>query len=281
MVAKVTDPLGVEDEGLGLLTRTKTFRDRVQAGGGSIEDGSLENLYDPILRAIKGFSGVGPSDLVLFVSASAVENNSGSIPTLFDASGGENDATQTDTAKQPTLKKDGIGGRWEANGDGNDDRLRIPSEVADAFESGSKGTVMSVVRYKSPSNYEHVFSLDDGAPYWLIRCNSIGDITTFVDDGSTRKKAIGSNPSFPATLVHSGRYNGSEIVVRENGVQTGLRSASLGDSTYTGKEYLMSRDSGNRLKGAFACTIAFGTPLSDTQLSEIEDKANTYYDNIY
>jgi hypothetical protein len=120
MVAKLTDPLGASEE---LLARTKTFRHRVKGENGSIEDDSMEGLYDPILRTVKGFSGVGLSDLVLFVSASAVEINSGSIPTLFDASGNEYDAIQTTTADQPTLDKNSIGGRWGAVLDGGDDQM--------------------------------------------------------------------------------------------------------------------------------------------------------------
>jgi len=264
-----------------LLERTQTFRDRVEGSNGSLEDDCLEGLYDPILRTVKDFSGVGLSDLVLFVSASAVENNSGSIPTLFDASGNEYDATQTDTAKQPTLDKNGIGGRWEANGDGNDDIVRIPSGVADAFESGSKGTVIVVVRYNSPSDFTDVFALDESDPFWIIRSNDTRDIITLVGNGSGFETATGTSPSYPITLVQSGRYDGSRIVVRENGKETGLNSVSFGDSTYTGQEYLMGRSNGENVKGALACTIAFGTPLSDTQVSKIEDNANTYYNNIY
>jgi hypothetical protein len=253
----------------------------VKGKNGSIEDDSLEGLYDPILRTVKGFSGVGLSDLVLFVSASAVEVNSGSIPKIFDASGNENDATQTDTAKQPALHKNGIGGRWEANGDGNDDILQIPSAVADAFESESTGTVCVVVRYEDSSDYRHAFRLDEGDPFWMLRSDNNGKITTLVGDGSGFTSVKGSNPSRPVTLVQSGRYDGSEVVVRENGTETQSSSVSFGDSTYTGKDHLMGRSGVDYLKGALSCTIAFGTPLSDTQLSEIEDKANTYYDNIY
>jgi hypothetical protein len=127
MVAKLTDPLGVSEE---LLGRTQTFRDRVQAGGGSIEDGALEGLYDPTLRAIEGFSGVGLSDLVFFGAASAIENNSGSIQTLFDASGNEHDAMQTTTAEQPTLDKSSIGGRRGASGDGTDDTITTGRDIS-------------------------------------------------------------------------------------------------------------------------------------------------------
>ena len=269
-------PFGVS----GLLERTRTFRDRVKGENGSIEDGSLEGLYDPILRTVKGFSGVGLSDLVFFGSGSAVEVNSGSIPKIFDGSGNENDAIQTTTADQPTLDKNGIGGRWEANADGGDS-LRVPSGVADAFESGSEGTAIVVVRYNSPSAYVNAFALDDSGPFWIMRSNNFGEIVILVDDGSSGATVTGSTPSHPVTLIQSGRYDGSEVVVRENGAETGSASTSLGDSTYTGKEFLMRRSTGENIKGALACTIAFGTPLSNTQASKIEDKANTYYNNIY
>jgi hypothetical protein len=128
---KLTSPLGVadggENGGSNLLTRTQHFRDRVKGENGVIEDGSLENLYDRMFRTVKGFSGVGLSDLKFFMADSALENNSGSIPKIFDASGGEHDAVQNDTAKQAVLDKNSIGGRWGAYYGGSDDSMSVPT----------------------------------------------------------------------------------------------------------------------------------------------------------
>ena len=122
MVAKLTDPLGAR-----LLERTRVFRDRVKGSGGVIEDGYLENLFDPIYQKVKDW-GL-ESDLEFFGSASAVENNSGSIPKIFDGSGNELDAVQNDSAKQPALNKNGVGGHWEGSGDGTDDSWATANDI--------------------------------------------------------------------------------------------------------------------------------------------------------
>jgi hypothetical protein len=167
-----------------ILARTRTFRDRVKNESGEIEEESLEGLYDPILKTTKGFSGVGLSDLVLFVSASAIENNAGSIPKLFDASGNENDATQSDTAKQPALDKNSIGGRWGASFDGGDDEMVNKNSLA-----------------TSPSTH-----------FWTASLNKTPDVEHLVDGNqnnslSTRQivRVAGSNDKW-------GIYNGKNLL---------------------------------------------------------------------
>jgi len=202
MVAKLTDPLG----GARFLGRTQTFRDRVQASGGSIQDGALEDLYDPIVRAIKGFSGVSLSDLVFFGSGSAVKINSGSIPTIFDASGNEYDATQTDTAKQLALDKDGIGGRWEASGDGSDDVMNTPVNL------GSTGTVIVVgaVSGSGAAIIGQPYIFEDSGSWAIYNGSTItgGSHDTDAHDFAARFDGSGSRLRVDGTEVLSGDAGG-------------------------------------------------------------------------
>lgn len=280
-IGKSTSVLsGVSPLSSGLLDRTKVFRDRAKTEGGEIEDKCLQGLYDPVLRSVKNWDLL--PKLSFFGSASVIKNNSGSITKVFDSSGNEYDASQQHTSHQPTLDKNSIGGRWGINGDGDDDYFNLPAGVADTFESGSEGTVIVVVRYEYDTYYKNSFALDESYPYWLLRTDNSNNIVTFVADSSGGEAATGSTLTEATTLIHSGRYDGSKIVNRENGSQTASTNVSLGDSTYSDDEYLMGRSaSGERIAGLFSCAIAFGVPLSNSQLSELEDKTNSYYNNIY
>jgi len=139
-------PTGVQK---GLIERTRTFRDRVQSSNGSIEDRALEGLYDPILRAVKDWGLL--DDLMFFGAASAIENNSGSIATLFDASGKEHDADQIIIAHQPTLDKNSIGGRWGMNFDGSGDEM-----ISNNSFTTSPATHFWVASLNTSSSRKHI-----------------------------------------------------------------------------------------------------------------------------
>jgi len=151
--------------GAGLLKRTRVFRDRVLGNGGSIEEGALGGLYDPILRKVKEWGLLG--DLVFFGAASAVENNSGSIPTIFDASGNEYDATQSDTAKQPALDKNSVGGRWGAGFDGADDDARAPTNP---LTLTNPFTVVSLWRSNDTTVNTNAWAVEDSSDTEFLGC---------------------------------------------------------------------------------------------------------------
>ena len=280
MVAKLTDPLGAAR----LLGRTQTFRDRVESNGGSIEDDSLEDLYDPILRAIKGFSGVGLSDLVLFVSASAVEINSGSIPTIFDASGNENDAIQTTTANQPTLDKNGIGGRWTADFDGLGDWSYVSfSSAADAR------TFFCVAEYDSlPGNNPGLWGYQSVARDWQqFVFKSKEDLRgrLYQEDGTQIDFSKGNGPILSAdTPFHTvqradgtsnatQRQNGSAVEsIPYNGTIRDLDHLMLGNQSGS-----FSYNGNGGWDGGISLWISFETHLSDAQVSEIESIYTDFY----
>jgi len=276
MVAKLTDPLG----GARLLARTQTFRDRVQANGGSIEDGSLENLYDPILRKVKDWGLL--SELVYFGAVSAVEVNSGSITTIFDGSGDENDAIQTTTADQPTLNKSGIGGRWTADLDGSDDWMYATfSSTADAR------TFFCVAEYDSlPYNNVGLWGYQSSARDWqqFVDKNNKDLWCRFYQGDGTQKNFERSNgPALSAnTTFHTvQRADGvSTSTQRQNGSQ--VDSISY-DGTIEDLDNLMLGNQNDSFTysegwdGGIPLWISFETHLSDAQVQEIEKIYTDFY----
>jgi hypothetical protein len=266
MVAKLTDPLGVSEE---LLARTQTFRDRVKAGGGSIEDGALESLYDPILRAIKGFTGVGLSDLVFFGAGSAVENNSGSIPALFDASGNENDVTQSDTAKQPT--EGTYNGRASALYDITDDVLS-----ASIGDLPDQGTII-VAADSALGKNEGWIDLTDGSGTntGFLLFGSNGDsLKGRVRSGGSRVTAVGTKSGGKVTVSAIYDASSSRLEVIENGSVVGTASPGTLDNTISELRYggLFEFSGEYAARGdGLPVAIVMSVALSGSQHSELRN----------
>ena len=262
MMAKLTDPLGAR-----LLERTRTFRDRVQESGGSIENGSLENLYDPILRKVKEWGLL--SDLVFFGAASAVETNSGSIATLFDASGNENDATQSDSAKQPTDTTDSeFGGRAVALSDGSDDIL------TSSLSSHTQPTThLTLVRTDDPNtNDQRTISTTGGGdttPYQTININN-GDWVAFAGS-QLRDGSPGSSP-----VILSSRFDGTDSIIWRDGTNEVTGDAGTYD---IGSQLALLNLPGRTevFNGPSAMGLVIAAKLTDHQLSEIESTLTSYY----
>jgi len=273
----ITSPLGA-----GLLGRTQAFRDRVEATGGSIEDGALEGLYDPILRAVKDWGLL--DDLVFFGSASAVENNSGSIATLFDASGNEHDAIQTDTAKRAVLNKNGIGGRWVADFDGTDDWTYVSfSSTADAR------TFFCVAEYRAlPDNNPGLWGYKGGVRIWQQFVDSRdGDLWGRLTQENDAKQdfsnengpLLSANTPFHTVQRADGsstatqRQNGSQVdSISYNGKIKGTNDLMLGQQSDT-----ISTNNNGLWDGRIALWVSFETHLSDAQVSEIENIYTDFY----
>jgi hypothetical protein len=249
----------------GLLQETETFRDRVKGENGSIEDGSLEDLYDPIVRTVKGFSGVGLSDLVLFVSASAVEINSGSIPTLFDASGNEHDAIQTTTADQPTLDKNSIGGRWGANFDGSGDQM-----ISNNNFTTTPATHFWVASLNVSPATEHIVdgnSNNKNSTRQIVRTKS-SDWSIWDYNKLTDGQADQNDHVFEA--VFDG--GNSEIIIDGTSVAQGnAGTGTLEDMT------IGSQRGGNHWEGLINGGVILDSKLSSSQRSKIRSHIQDWY----
>jgi hypothetical protein len=260
MAAKLIDPLG----GARLLERTRTFRDRVKAGGGSIEDGALENLYDPILRKVKEWGLL--SDLVFFGAASAVEINSGSIPTIFGASGNENDATQSDTAKQPT--KETVNGRIAATGDGSDDILLTQNDIG---ISGSENREMIVV---------------GGQGQYLAQWGESSQGSAF---GIDLRSYDTYYYHWSNDIIGSSSIDGNQHLYEfqhKDGVSEGWLdeisqgTLSLTPTTTADPLSLIGRDFSDNTgfgSGKLQCVLVISAALTNPQKTEIRDILNSYY----
>jgi hypothetical protein len=261
MVAKLTDPLGASD---GLLARTKTFRGRVKGENGSLEDDCLEGLYDPILRTVKGFSGVGLSDLVFFGAGSAVEINSGSIPKIFDASGDEHDATQTDTAKQPALDTNGIGGRYVGKFDGSEDVLSA-SNVYDGYPA----TILAVSHLNGVSSTNPIHTSSNNA--MLLRAKDTPEWEAY--SGSSITSGSPSEGDFYTSVVFDApssvlRVSGSEVV-----------SGNTEGSKTPGRLDIGADIAGWQafLNGSIGAMVVFRAALSTSQVTDLENNLTEYY----
>jgi len=245
--------------------RTRTFRDRVKGENGSLEDDCLEGLYDPILRTVKGFSGVGLSDLVFFGSGSAVEVNSGSIPKIFDGSGNEYDATQSDTAKQPTLDKNSIGGRWGMNFDGSGDEL-----INNNSFTTTPATHFWVASLNISPSQEHIVdgnSSNNNDTRQIIR--SAGGNWNIYDNSSLNDGTADQNDHI-FEVVFDGAN--SEIIIDGTSVVQGnAGNGTLKDIT------IGSARGGAYWEGLINGGIIFNTKLSANQRSKIRSHIQDWY----
>ena len=96
-------------------------KDRAESGGATIEDGVYTDLIQPVYDVLDG-AGVW-SDVVFFGVAGVRDVVSGSVATLYDQSGNQNDATQGTTSARPTVVSDLTGGKDAVRYDGTDDFL--------------------------------------------------------------------------------------------------------------------------------------------------------------
>jgi len=263
-IGKTTSVLsrGPKGSSSALLKRTKTFRDRVESSGGLIEDGALEGLYDPVLKTIKGFSGVGLSDLVFFGAASAVEVNSGSIPTIFDASGEENDAAQSTTSKQFTRKTDAIGGRVGAEVDESDDLMDSPA-------SATQPTTHIFVA-KTPNgadgSQDYVF---DGTSNRQLFYGSNTDQQTF-QAGNPLEFTFSDTNVRAGAVLFDGSNSEAELGNRTASADTGTNNIST--------LRLGARTTGNEnLAGLFLMHALIDAPTTRSQRNTLRSKAQEYY----
>jgi len=249
-----------------LLARTRTFRDRVKGEGGSIEDDCLEGLYDPILRTVKGFSGVGLSDLVFFGSGSAVETNSGSIPTLFDASGNEYDAIQTTTADHPTVDKNSIGGRWGLNFDGSGDEL-----ISNNSFTTSPATHFWVASLNTSSNKEHIVDgkkSNNSDTRQIVRSYG-SNWSIYNGNGISGGTADQNDHIFEAVFDGAN----SEIIIDGTSVAQG----DAGIGTLEDMTIGSNRGGGAYWKGLINEGLIFDAKLSSNQRSKIRSHIQDWY----
>jgi hypothetical protein len=245
----------------------------VKGEGGSLEDDCLEGLYDPILRTVKGFSGVGLSDLVFFASGSAVEVNSGSIPTLFDASGNERDFSQTTTSAQPTLDRNSVGGRWSAVFDGSDDYLTSSNLASPSWR---EGTVL-IVGTRNTSNKACPYSGDlDTLDYWYLERPSEPDTYIHTDSSSLRwADVVDQTPH-----VRVGRM-GSNALIRIDGTDrsSGTMDNDMGGTHDIGRRRVTT----NKVywEGPITTIVSFDAYLTTGQIADLEPIVNDYYNSIY
>jgi len=249
--------------GAGLLERTRVFRDRVEASGGTIEDGALEDLYDPILRQVKKWGLL--DDLVFFGAASAVKHNSRSIATLFDASGKEQDATQNTTSKQPTLDKNSIGGRLGAVFDGSDDEMINKSSIV-----ASPATEFWVASLNTTPSYDYIVdgNIDNNISTRLIVRSNNGEWDIQNEYKLTDGAADQDDHLFEAVFDGA---NSELIIDGTSVIQGNTGTGSLEDMT------IGSARGSAHWGGLINAGIILGSKLSSSQRSKIRSRIQDWY----
>jgi hypothetical protein len=185
----------------------------VSSNGGTIENGALEGLYDPVIAEAK--SAGWYSDLLFFGAASAVENVSGSVATIFDASGDQNDGTQDASASRPTIQSSGIGSRQSASFDGSDDYM-VLNNISDVFDGeGKPFTFLMVLESQDRSGWVFSVSNSDDTSNALLGLNYQNDQHRFFIRSDTDLKSTFS------TLFGTTKTK-TALAVRSNGIDRSL-----------------------------------------------------------
>lgn len=251
---------------------TKAARDRIVGNGWDIEDELTQNLMDPLIRELKDQGHW--SDVVHLSAAGARETVSGAIATIPDWSGAQNDATQSDTAKQPTEAL--IGSKIAADFDGSD-ILTIPSQLI----TGSQNpTIFIVLKTQQTSDRKIVGAAGEG-DWTTDNLESLNPSTEYGVRVSGGNELYNTSPSGSKELLTL-RQNGPDVTdfqtwINGNGLSVSsseniTTNYKSGSASYIGGEF-----DGPEFDGKIGSYLVFKVPLSNTNRSKIESMLQDYY----
>jgi len=236
----------------------EAFATRAEASGGTLESGVLEDFFDPLVKELKAQGHY--ADTVFLGAAGAREVVSGSVATIFDASGNQNDATQSDSAKRPTdTTAASFNGRHIADYDGSDDVL----------VSGADAT-QPMTLIVAGKGFDDSTSFTDGDTSRVV--SGLGTSSSAVVFAGT-ELAINVDASGSPALI-SGITDATNSLVRYQGgsEKTGdagtndLIDLTLGDEPDTKQERLN-----------FAVGVVVDARLTSAEISSLETIINSYY----
>lgn len=262
-------PVAPTSLGEQLLPQTTQERDRILADGGTIEDGLLTGLVDPVLRTLDEAGQL--SDLFFFGTAGAREVVSGSVATLYDFSGDANDATQGTSSNRPSDNtSSNFGGHVVANFDGTDDKMSTPivGPYAQPY------TVITVAQVPTDDGASH--PLTDG----LNGARSIVVIVRFDNTDQLHFHGGQGKYRLPSTDPHYwvGRADGANSELWEDGSSLGVQDA--GGNDFEGLHIGSNLPAGGTLHGniLWASNIVVTADITGGNVqSEIESIISSYY----
>lgn len=253
-----------------LLQQTIDERDRIENDGGTINNGLVENLIDPVL---KDLDDAGQLSSVSFLGAAgAREVASGSMATIYDWSGNSDDATQASSSQRFTDSTSAdFAGKVVGDADGTDDFLSVQGPET-AFEDFTWSSI-AVGEYAT-SNFEPLFTSGDLRA--IVRTNNSNGVETRIDDGSTSVNPTSTNSTIPLPVIHSSVADAGDVTNRFNGGNETSASGTLSTTAATRLE-LGARSGTTYLGGVFTALILIDAAISDSLLSSLETTVNDYY----
>lgn len=252
---------------------TQAYIDRVEADGGTVHD---KDWVDTVITTLKDL-GVYPD--CVFLGDANMGTDAGStgegVGTLYDASGNEYDATQSDSAKKPTLGNDSIfGGKHVLVFDGTDDVMLVDLS---AVEDTDAGAVMAGTNDEGSSESNPgVFASGNREPLsmWYSTGNSHMWGRRYYDDGSEDSFSNDLGASTPGLFVH--HTDGADLVQRYNGSENERVSGQDSLKPWQVDQTIGSQ-ARERWQGPLTPIIVFNATIAPSDLAALEDEINAYY----
>ncbi|MGJ3242830.1 MAG: hypothetical protein ACFE0O_07750, partial [Opitutales bacterium] len=289
LTISATEPAGLDNDGDGLINTHEDVNGNDLVDFGETDPEQTDTDGD-------GFSDVAGVHLQLWLRADAgvATDAQGRVAAWTDQSLNQDDAVQADTARQPLLITDAIGGQPAVRFDGADDFL----EGAGAWDPGAGDYTLVVVhRREGPegksSPISYATSLEaDGAPLlkWgkhdqgkgdHLGVNNVGidgnqglflDLGPSLENGWTLTSLSRQGGSQGLDGVLRLRVSGGGQTLDGNAVQDWMSGASSG--YFIGKKRI---DNSVHFQGEIAEVLVYSGALTGEDLQALEDRlAETY-----
>ena len=257
-----------------LLAETKTYRDRVQADGGTVTD---ITLVDSLLRTAKdqGFY----ADLAFIGGAElGYQLTSGAISTLYDASGNASDSVQGTAASRPTTGAHvGLNDKQAVIFDGSD---HLP---VDAIASALQGdfTIISLTLPSKAGNIHPWGAQGSTSGHYIDLATDVRSHTTTyrlrsADADETLQPTTGRVSAKEPALT-SVVKNGTTSTIYKDGVSQG--TGTVANSLSGLDQALLGGHNGYSatFQGSYALHLCVSAALTDAQRTALEQAIQNHF----
>lgn len=237
--------------------------------------------FSPASLFSSGEQGVwyDPSDL-----STMYQDAAGTIPVtavgqpvgkILDKSGRGNHATQSTTARRPTLQQES--GKYYLSFDGVDDYL-VTGNIN--FSATDKMTVFAGVRKLSENGLIAETSVDSGTNAGSFYLFTFTDKKYYFRSNGTVPQQVGSSaitPPITNTLTGLGNISGDLVTLRVNGAQVAQSTADQGTGNYGNYPLYIGRRGGTYLpfNGKLYGLVIRGAQSTAQQIASAEAWVNT------
>jgi len=249
----------------------EAFATRVEASGGTLESGIIADLFDPLIKELKAQGYY--SDAIFIGAAGAREVVSGSVRTIFDASGHQFDLTQSTTSQRPTDSTSvRLNGKVVSTFDGTDDQISnsdlttpMPVTYIQGFEFLTLDSDASDI----------VFSTTAGGGdrhfFWASTGNNLK-----VTLGELKASGVEAFENTPYLSSVVGEGGSTKVRVNDTTLFSGSSSNNSGVGFRLGAYYDGNRETNIN----HSVALIIGQNLSDAESRSLETIIDSYY-SIY